>query len=77
MNRTEQLAAFHQLLSLARGLNHGSNVTDKILELERLACKLSLHDFSGPVVSSFESWVADRVADTNVTLLKPFQHEQP
>lgn len=61
MNRNEQLAAFRQLLSLARGLNHGSNVTDKILELERLACKLSLHDFSGPVAPSFVSWVESKV----------------
>jgi len=65
MNRNEQLAAFRQLLSLARGLNHGSNVTDKILELERLACQLSLHDFSGPVAPSFVSWVEGKVATDN------------
>lgn len=65
MNRTDQLEKFGRLLSLAGSLNRGSNVVDKIKELEILADELTRHDLGAPVHASFASWVADRVAEEN------------
>jgi hypothetical protein len=61
MNRTDQLEKFGRLLSLAGSLNRGSNVADKIKELEILAGELTRHDLGNPVRASFAGWVADRV----------------
>ena len=61
MNRTDQLEKFGRLLSLAGSLNRGSNVADKIKELEILADALTRHDLGNSVRASFASWVADRV----------------
>jgi hypothetical protein len=67
MNRTDQLEKFGRLLSLAGSLNRGSNVADKIKELEILAGELTRHDLGTSVRASFARWVADKVTDTNVT----------
>lgn len=77
MNRTDQLEKFGRLLSLAGSLNRGSNVADKIKELEILADALTQHDLGTSVRVSSAGWVADKVNEENPLTALEYSDKKP
>lgn len=62
--RLQEWDDLRELVAIAAGLNHGSNVTGKIKELERLAEKLDTTDWVN-LRPSFLTWMNEVMAEKN------------
>jgi hypothetical protein len=68
--RLKEWKDMQELVGIAAGLNHGSNVTGKIKELERLADKLNSATWDR-LRPSFLSWMNDVMIEKNQQRQKP------
>lgn len=62
--RLQEWNDLQELVGIASGLNHGSNVTGKIKELERLADKVNSSDIER-LRPSFLSWMNSVMIEKN------------